>query len=396
MATQQKILQKLLLRKGNQSRLWMAWTTLCIGTTLLLFTVLIWWNFQELLYGKNDSDSLGSSFITVSKKVTSENMGRPQLTTFSQADIEEIRKTAGVQDIGVLTSNKFPAYIQLSGTLNFSTDIFLEAVPDRFIDKKPDNWFWDSSIRQLPIILSGEFLNLYNYGFATSQGLPQLSEATIQTLAFDLVVGNPDRRETYSAHVGGFSDRIASVLVPQSFINYANSKYGSSLSTAPSRLIIKIADPSDKSFVDFMEKHNYVTNAENLRWSKLRSVVEVVVAATGVLALLLMGISMLVFTLFIELTIAQAQQSLELLTQIGYAPSFLRKFMTRRFVPLTLGAVLLALFLALIAQYTISLIVAREQLNLPVIPGIHIWITATLCLLLLYWQIRTGIAKALK
>ncbi len=36
MATQQKILQKLLLRKGSQSRLWLAWTTLCVGTTLLL------------------------------------------------------------------------------------------------------------------------------------------------------------------------------------------------------------------------------------------------------------------------------------------------------------------------------------------------------------------------
>ena len=124
MPTQQKILRHLLLRKSNRSRLWLAWITLCVGTTLLLLAVLIWWNFRELLYGKNDKDSLGSSFITVSKKVTSENMGKPQLTTFSKKDIQRVSKASGVQDVGVLTSNKFPAYIQLNNTLGFASDIF--------------------------------------------------------------------------------------------------------------------------------------------------------------------------------------------------------------------------------------------------------------------------------
>lgn len=374
----------------------MGWITLCIGTTLLLLSVLIWWNFQELLYGKSDNDSLGSSFITISKKVTSENMGRSKLTTFKDPEIEVLSKIKGVQDIGILTSNHFPAYIRLNASLGFSSDIFLEAVPDRFIDKKPESWQWDSATNRVPIILSGEFLNLYNYGFALSQGLPQLSEATIQSLAFDLIVGNPLNRETLSAHVGGFSDRISSVLVPQSFMDYANKKYGNVLKTAPSRLIIKIADPSDKEFVAFLKEKDYVTNAENLRWSKLRAVVEVVVLATGLLALLLMGISILVFVLFIELTIAQAQQALELLTQIGYAPSFLRGFMLRKFLPLMLGAVVVALFLAFAAQYAASNAVIPYELQLPKIPGYHIWFVACICMALLYLQIQKGIAKALK
>ncbi len=323
-------------------------------------------------------------------------MGRSHLTTFNGNEIEALSNIKGVQDVGILTSNRFPAFIRLNATLGFSSDIFLEAVPDRFIDKKPESWLWDSTGKRVPIILSGEFLNLYNYGFALSQGLPQLSEATIQSLAFDLIVGNPINRETLSAHVGGFSDRISSVLVPQSFMDYANKKYGNVSKAAPSRLILKIADPSDAAFVTFLKEKNYVTNAENLRWSKLRAVVEIVVLATGILALLLMGISVLVFVLFIELTIAQAQQALELLTQIGYAPSFLKKFMLRRFIPLMLGAVVVALLLAFVAQYAASQAVIPYGLQLPQIPAFHIWIVALVCMLLLYGQIRKGIVKALK
>lgn len=193
--TQKKMLKNLLLKKSGTSRLWIAWGSLCIGTCLLLLAVMIWCNFQELLYGKTDNDSLGSSFLTISKKVTAENMGKPELTVFHPQDIVSLKKVAGVQEVGQLTSNRFPAYITLNSKLGFSSDIFLEAVPNQFIDKKPDEWFWQDNSRYIPIILSGEFLNLYNYGFALSQGLPQLSASTIQALSFDLILVCPSREK---------------------------------------------------------------------------------------------------------------------------------------------------------------------------------------------------------
>ena len=53
---------------------------------------MIWWNFQELLYGKTDNDSLGSSFLTISKKVTADNMSKPELTVFSPQEIADFCK----------------------------------------------------------------------------------------------------------------------------------------------------------------------------------------------------------------------------------------------------------------------------------------------------------------
>ncbi len=374
----------------------MAWLSLCAGTTLLLLSVMIWWNFQELLYGKNENDSLGNSFIILSKSVTNDNMGRPDLTVFSQSEIIALSNAPQVQDVGVLTSNRFPAYIALNANMDFSSEIFLEAVPDRFIDKKPLEWNWQQGNREIPIILSREFLNLYNYGFALSQGLPQLSQSSIQALAFDLVLGSPELRETYSARVVGFSDRITSVLVPQSFIEFANEKYGRNAAAFPSRLILNVKDPSNTHFVQFLESKNYATNAEQLRWNKVRAVVEVIASATGLLAILLMGISVLVFVLFIELTIARAQQSLSLLLQLGYDPGYLRKFMMQRFIPLMLAAIVVAVIFAAIAQWLASIFIVRMNLQLPALPGFPVWIAVFLSIVLLVLQIRISVIKAMK
>jgi hypothetical protein len=394
--TPKKLLAALLLRKSNRSRLWMAWLSLCAGTALLLLSVMIWWNFRELLYGKKDNDSLGSSFLTVSKKVTDAKMGRPELTQFTPADLDTLSKAPGVMDVGALTSNRFPANITLNSSLGFSTQAFLESVPDRFMDKRPPEWNWHPGTRDVPIILSSEFLNLYNYGFALSQGLPQLSESSIQSLAFDLTLGSIDIRETYSGHVVGFSDRITSVLVPQSFMEFANSKYGKGTPPVPSRLIVKVTDPSDKAFSKFLETHDYITNSEQLRWSKIRAVVEVIAGSTGFLALILMAISGLVFVLFIELTIARAQQSLILLLQLGYSPHYLTRFMMMRFLPLMLGAIIVALVLAVIAQLLASVFITSMNLNLSTFPGWPVWLTALISISLLVLQVRIAIAKAVK
>jgi hypothetical protein len=368
-----RLLRKLLLNSRSNSRLWAALLALCIGTTLLLAAVMIWWNFQQLLDGKQDNDSLGSTFLTISKKVTDENMAKPKATLFTDADIEALGNAPQVRDVGALTSNRFPVYATLNASLGFATEMFLEAVPDRFMDKKPEDWYWQPSTPQVPIILSSEFLNLYNYGFALSKGLPQLSENSIESLAFDLKVGAGENSMTYRAHVVGFSDRITSVLVPQSFIDYCNRAYANEAYTPPSRLIVRVADPSDKEFIRYLQSNNYTTNSEQLRWSRLRGVVEVVTSATGLLALLLLGIGALVFILFIELTIARAEHSLKLLLQIGYSPRYLGRFMMQHFFPLLLATAAASMTIAVLLQQASADWIKQMHLSLPQWPGLPVW-----------------------
>ena len=390
-----KLLRKLLLNGRSNSRLWAALLALCIGTTLLLLSVMIWWNFQQLLDGKQENDSLGSTFLTIGKKVTDENMATPKHSLFSDADIDALKTAPQVRDVGALTSNRFPVYATLNASFGFATEMFLEAVPDRFMDKKPDDWYWQSTSMQVPIILSSEFLNLYNYGFALSKGLPQLSENSIQSLAFDLKVGEGANAATYHAHVAGFSDRITSVLVPQAFIDYCNRAYAKETYTPPSRLIVRVSDPSDKAFIQYMQSNNYTTNAEQLRWSRLRGIVEIVSGATGVLALLLLCIGALVFILFIELTIARAQQSLSLLLQLGYGPRYLGRFMMQHFFPLLLFTAAASMGIAILVQMACADWIKTLHFTLPAMPGLPIWGALAVSTLVLLALVSRSIIKAI-
>lgn len=393
----ENMLKKLLLQPQNKFRLWAALSSLCVGTILFLVSVMIWWNFQELLFGKSQNDSLGSTYLVIGKKVTDQNMGLQGATIFGTTEIEEIKKAPQVEDVGIISSNKFPVYAMMGGNLGFATELPLESVPDKFLDKMPTEWKWQQGSNDLPIIISSQFLDIYNYVFAPSQGLPQLSETSVKSLALKLKIGNEQSGEMMMAHVVGFSDRIGSVLAPQSFIDYGNLKYGKQVSVSqPSQLILKTKDPSDTKFAAYLQSHNYNTNSENLRWSKVRAIVEIVTASTGILALLLMGIGALVIILFIELTIAKAYTSIALLLQIGYSPKYLSKFMSKSFLPMVTSASVLALVVTCIIQFLASNLIKTQGLVLPVIPGLPVWIAFCISLLVLLLLVAKSIGNAIK
>ncbi len=396
--TQKSMLKKLLLGTQHSSRLWAALAALCIGTTLLLLSVMIWWNFSELLYGSNQKDSLGSTYMIVGKRVTEQNMGTPSATLFSQKEIDSLKTAPEVMDVGLITSNRFPIYATLGGRLAFATDMVLESVPDNFLDKMPPEWKWTPGTRDLPIIVSSQFLDIYNYVFAPSQNLPQLSETSVKNIALTFKVGKDDKTEIFIAHVVGFSDRIGSVLAPQSFIDYGNQKFGKpGETTTTSQVLLKTKDPSDTRFGKYLKSHDYTTNSQNLRWSKIRAIVEVVTSATGILALLLMGIGTLVFILFIELTIARAQHALTLLLQIGYSPRYISKFMAGKFLPMVLGTVVASMILTIIAQVVTSSLVQSQGLVLPAIPGWPVWaalvVSSSILVVLVSKSISGAISK---
>ncbi len=391
------MLKRILLKNGRSSRLWASMLALLIGNTLLLLSVLIWWNFNELLYGKDQNDSLGSTFITVGKKVTNANMGNQTATLFTVNDIDSVVQAVQVQSVGMITSNQFPVFAMMGGDLAFATELPLESVPDSFLEHKPEDWQWQPGSRDLPIIMSSQFLDIYNYVFAPSQGLPQLSESSVKLLALNLKVGPGEGGEVYTAHVVGFSDRISSVMAPQSFIDYGNSKYGKQKNGGVSQLILKVKDPSDIKFSKFLQRNNLTTNSQSLRWSKIRSIVEVVTTATGVLAVLLMGIGILVFILFVELTIANAKGSLILLIEIGYSPRMLSRFMIGRFIPLIIGVLATGMLIALAAQIIATHAAAAQGLVLHTVPGIPFWLalfgSAIVLLLLVVRSIGNAINK---
>lgn len=71
--------------------------------------------------------------------------------------------------------------ISLAG-IGMRTYLFFESVPDRFLDVRSDEWGFEEGSEFVPIILPRNYLNLYNFGFASTRGLPQVSEDLVRVL----------------------------------------------------------------------------------------------------------------------------------------------------------------------------------------------------------------------
>lgn len=338
--SQQKIILKLLRPGAQKSRMYGAWLALFAGLLLLLLTALSWFDFRAILSGRERQDAM-AEYVVIGKKITDANMGSNVAgNLFSEAEVRDLMAVKGVEGAGALQANHFPVTAKLGGRFGFQTELFLESVADDFLDNKPGDWSWEDGSSVVPVILSNDFLNLYNYGFALSQGLPQISPRSVQAIPFIMEVG-PDRR-AFRVHVAGFTDRIRSVLVPQNFLSAMNARYGPGDAQQPARVILKVKDPSAPGFVDYLRDNDYTTGADQLRWSRIRTAVQAIISVLGVIALLIVGMGALSFILFLEITVYRASGQIRLMRQIGYAPRELRKILTRFFLPRMASAVIAA------------------------------------------------------
>lgn len=70
------------------------------------------------------------------------------------------------------------------------------------------------------------YLNLYNFGFAQSQNLPQISESGASLAKFNIHVYGQKKHQKFEARIVGFSERINTILAPKSFVDWGNKNFG--------------------------------------------------------------------------------------------------------------------------------------------------------------------------
>lgn len=390
------LLRRLLLRTGNNKRLWPALIALFMGTVLLLYSVILWTGFKDVLSGKYDKGTVDGTYLTISKPITTDkDILRQKQAVFTEREIRALNSIPVVEDMGIFTAGKFPVEVAFTGDkAQFSTSLFLEAVPKRFIDNKPLDWQWQYTSTEVPVIVSTEFLNLYNFGYASNQGVPQLTQGTIKALEFDLIVGDSVDKEIFTARVKGFSDRISSILAPEEFIEYGNKRFAPGVTQKPSRLILRVKDPSDQLFTDYLKETGYTVNNELLRWNRLRIVINAATLGIGVLAVILLAMGASVFSLFAQLTMTHARKNLQLLIELGYNPDYLRRFMFVRYVFILLDVMILAGIAAVIAQVRTAKYILSMNLHIATFPAWQVWVALLSIFLILLGFVNRVIAKA--
>jgi hypothetical protein len=185
--------------------------------------------------------------------------------------------------------------------------------------------------------------------------------------------------------VVGFSDRISSVLVPQSFMNWANEKFGSNINVQPSRVIIQTKNAADEKLMDYLSKHNLSTSTEKTRFEKYRGIINAVVIISWVTGGLMFLFALLIFTLFIQLTVASAKEEIILLITIGAAPKQLQRFLIKQFIPSNFISIIIALIIVAVLQFTLQKVLVSQNIYISRYISYYTIISAAMLFIVLFF-----------
>jgi hypothetical protein len=382
-------LLKKLIRSGvGRNRFFMAIAGLSVAMLLILASVQIQADYNELLHSKTNQDSI-ANFLVLNKVLNDQTIGA---TTLSETDIKDIEKQPFVESVGTLTPSRFKASIQsASNRFPFFTDIAFESVPGDFIDVTNKDWKWDETSSFVPIIAPNMFLDFYNFQFSFSQNLPQLTQQVVKMIVFKVNVYTPNGIITYNGRVVGFSDRISSLLVPQEFMNWGNTHFGKTQDSKPSRVIIRTKDPGNLELVNYLKQKGLATDADKTRFSRYRQVVELVVNISWVTGIIMLLFALLVFTLFIQLTVASCKEEIMLLVTLGASPGQLRHFLMRRFFPVNILIIVLSLLVIAGLQFFVHGKLQSQAIFLNSLISYTTVVTGAVVLLIIWWVNRISI-----
>lgn len=357
------LLKKLIRNHSGNIQIATARLGLAVAVFLLLTAVQIQNNYHFLLKSPNNKDSI-ADFLVINKLLDNDNLGNTQL---DQQLIDEIAKQPFTESVGLLSPSRFKASIQsISNQFPFYTDISFESVPSNFIDLKNIDFTWNPTASFVPVIVPNMFLDIYNFQFSLSQDLPQLTPAIVKMIVFKLTVYGKNGPISFNAKIVGLSDRISSMLVPTEFIQWGNNYAEKQSDNTVSRLVLKTNDPSNPAIASFLKQKNLSTNTEKLRYSKYRKVIDTVVAISGLAGGIMLIFALIIFTLFVQLTIANCKQEIILLITLGVAPNQLSKFLLKQFYPGNILSISIATILVVILQWGLKIVLEQQMIHLPV------------------------------
>ena len=282
--------------------------------------------YQDVAPVFTEGDSfMKKDYIIVSKKVSTLGSFVGKSTTFSRDDMEEIEEQPFTKGVGAFTPSQFKVSAGVGMEqigLNMSTAMFFESVPDKYVDVNLDEWHFEPGEEVIPIIIPRNYLNLYNFGFAQSRSLPQLSEGVMNLINLEVRISGGGRQNTFKGKIAGFSNRLNTILVPESFMVWANANYSDGKSyKEPSRLIIEVGNPTDDRIARFFKEHGYETEDDKLDAGKTTWFLKVVVGIVLAVGLLISVLSFYILMLSIYLLLQKNSTKLENLLLIGYAPN---------------------------------------------------------------------------
>jgi hypothetical protein len=270
----------------------------------------------------SDTNLFRKELITINKKVSVFAAFGSGNSFFNQQEMDEIKKRPFVHSLSWFTPSRFQvrAYMTEGVASGLTSDMFFESVPNRLLDKQNVNWKWVEESQTIPIIIPQDYVNLYNFGFAGSQGLPQISEGIIQQAVFRIVISGNGKQEFFNGRIVDFSDELNTILVPEDFMNWANERFASKSDAGNvSRLIVEVNNPADPAITEFFStKPDYTLNDNKGETGKLSYFLGLLIVAVLIVGGLIMLPSIGLMLLCINLLIYKNRKMFDDLALLGY------------------------------------------------------------------------------
>ena len=265
-----------------------------------------------------------SDFMIVNKKIGTASSISGRSNTFSNSEIDDIGQQSFSDKIGKFTSTEYKvdANMSVNGVPVLDNgEISFESVPDNFVEvKQLSDWKYTPGSKIVPIILPRIYLTMYNFGFAQSHSLPKISDGLIGMIDFQIFVHGNKKQAQFKGKVIGFSSRLSSILVPQSFMDWSNNEYAPGQQTEPTRLIMSLKNPGDQNFTKYLDKKGYEIENDKLNAEKTTYFLKMMVTMVMVVGLIISILSFYILMLSIYLLVQKNSSKLENLLLIGYSP----------------------------------------------------------------------------
>ena len=291
-----------------------------------MFIVLLglqFYNDVKPLFSQEDG-FLKPEYLIVSKRISGMSvLSAGDKFGFNEEDVQDITSQPFCKSVGAFTASQYRVVCSMgvSGIARFGTDMFFESVPDRFVDTDLSNWKFDPEEGVIPIVLPRTYLAIYNFGFAQSQSLPKISEGVVGMIDMVVLLRGNGQEQRLKGKVIGFSTRLNTILVPESFIKWSNAKFAPEADLTPNRLIVEVKNPADDAIVKYINKHNLELEDDKLDAGKATYFLRVVTILVMCIGMLISILSFYILMLSIYLLVQKNTEKLRNLLLIGYSPA---------------------------------------------------------------------------
>ena len=126
------------------------------------------------------------------------------------------------------------------------------------------------------------------------------------------------KRKNFKGRIVGFSDRINSIIVPQSFMEYSNKNFQDYEPKGSSRLIISSDNPFSDTFRNFMKDNGYELSSGRLIGGETAALIRTLIAVVAVIGFLIVLLSVFIFVLNFQLMVSKSSRDIRLMLQLGY------------------------------------------------------------------------------